>query len=235
MSLRSLTEPQVVNADPAQDASAIPDRSHYSLDYLLDGRVFSYAHQIDTVLRLAPRTVLEVGVGPGLVAAALRALGITVTTLDVQQNLNPDLLGSVTDIPLDEASCDVALCCQVLEHLPYPCFVPALRELRRVTTSGLVLSLPDVTGFYQVSLKLPKLGSHAWVLPGFGRHERAIPPEQFARDGHHWEIGYTGTTPADVRTDIARAGWTIAKEWRVPEMPYHRFFDLRRTTAADAR
>ena len=75
-------------ATPEERAIAVPEsvpgRQHYSRKYLEGGRIFSYAHQIETVLNFNPNHVLEVGMGTGMVAAALRAIGIRVTTLDIQ-------------------------------------------------------------------------------------------------------------------------------------------------------
>ena len=45
----------------------VPGRAHYSLNYIRHGRIFSFAHQIDTVISLEPRSVLEIGVGSGIV------------------------------------------------------------------------------------------------------------------------------------------------------------------------
>lgn len=200
-------------------------KDHYSHDYLAKGRLFSIAHQLDAALSLHPSSVLEVGVGAGVAAAALRAAGVRVTTLDLQPELGPDLVGSVTAIPAEAGAFDAALCCQVLEHLPFDQFTVALRELRRVTRLGLVLSLPDVTPHWELAFALPGVRrkrvslSPAW----FPRRPR---PEKLGKLGHHWEIGYRGSTLPVVRREITAAGWRIARSWRVPEKAWHRFFLL---------
>ncbi len=126
---------------PIAAPDKVPGRSHYSLQYLRGGRVFSFAHQIDSVLAFEPRSVLEVGVGSGVVTAALRAAGIQVTTLDIQPELKPDLVGSVTDVPAPPDSFDVVLCCQVLEHLLFNQLSDALVELSRVSRQAVILIL----------------------------------------------------------------------------------------------
>ena len=79
----------------------LPGKRHYSVDsgYFNGGRIHSYAHQIETLLAQNPSRILEIGQGPGMVAAAVRSLGIDVVTLDVQAELEPNLVGSVTQIP----------------------------------------------------------------------------------------------------------------------------------------
>lgn len=209
-----------------QDLNQIPGRQHYSLEYLKDGRIFSFAHQINTAISFEPATILEVGAGGGVVTAALRAAGFEVTTLDVQAELGPDIVGSVVATGCESRSFDVALCCQVLEHLPFEQFEPALRELKRVTRQGLVLSLPDVTPHGFIAGKFPKIPEFRlnWQLPNL--RPRTISDGQFARDGHYWEIGRRGGCLSLVLERIIKAEWRVLSTWNVPEMRYHRFFKL---------
>jgi ubiquinone/menaquinone biosynthesis C-methylase UbiE len=216
------------NASPA----GLPGKGHYLVknSYFRDGRIYSYAHQIDTVIEQTPSRVLEVGKGPGLVAAALRSVGVQVTTLDMQAELEPDLVGSVMQIPAPNDSFDVSLCCQVLEHLTFEQFIPALKELRRVTRNALVLSLPDQSPHFYVKLLLPKSIGFSWE---FSRPRLRLPvlsalsQEGPGRFGHFWEIGCKGTTLRRVRSAIISSNWEIVRTWRVPEKTWHRFFLLK--------
>jgi SAM-dependent methyltransferase len=77
--------------------------------------------------------VLDVGCGdrpyePLLVGAA------GIVGFDVPGNPNADLHGSIDALPVEDASFDVVLCLQVLEHVPDP--AAAVRELRRVVRPG---------------------------------------------------------------------------------------------------
>jgi SAM-dependent methyltransferase len=204
----------------------VPGRAHYSLDYIQGGRIFSFAHQIDTVIAFQPRCVLEVGVGAGIVAAALRAAGLTLTTLDVQPELKPDMVSSVTAIPAAKESFDVTLCAQVLEHLPFAQFRPALRELRRVTRQGLVLSLPDPTPHYFQPPPPPSLWRLLRPRTGHRFPSREYVQQRWDTDGHYWEIGFPGSELPDVEAALGDTQWHLLKTWRVPEFPYHRFFKL---------
>lgn len=208
--------------------SPSPAADHYtSPAYLAGPRGLSFGHQLATLMALQPRSVLEVGVGAGVTAAALRQVGIPVTTLDIDPGLGPDILASVDAIPADDATWDVAACCQVLEYLPFDQLGPALRELHRVTATGLVLSLPDVTRQFEVSLRLPRLGHRRFGGRTPLTRPRDMPADRRTTMGHHWEIGFTGTPLTAVQSVMAVAGWRINRTWRVPELPWHRFFDLR--------
>jgi len=67
---------------------------------------------------------------------------------DVPGNPHADLHGSLEAIPVDDASFDVVLCLQVLEHVPDP--GAAVRELRRVVRPGgrVLLSTHGVYPFH---------------------------------------------------------------------------------------
>jgi SAM-dependent methyltransferase len=77
--------------------------------------------------------VLDVGCGvkPYLpyFAGAVEYVGV-----DVADNPLADLQGAVEDLPVEDASFDVVLCLQVLEHTEDP--AQAVRELHRVTRPG---------------------------------------------------------------------------------------------------
>lgn len=211
-----------------QDLTRVPGRSHYELEYFSDGRLFSYAHQINTALSFEPQRVLEIGVGAGVVAAAVRAIGIECVTVDIQPELGPLLAGSVTNLPLGDQRFDVALCCQVLEHLPYEQFIVALRELRRVVSKGVVLSLPDVRPHYAVYWQLPKIGRSQWTGTRSKRPTQERLTRAWESSGHYWEIGYPDAALRRVQRTITESGLSIDAEWRVPELAWHHFFRLTR-------
>ena len=107
----------------------------------------------------------------------------------MQVGLEPDLVGSVTQIPASNDSFDVSLCCQVLEHLPFEQFIPPLKELRRVTRNVLVMSLPDQSPYFYVKFLLPKSIGFNWE---FSRPKLRLPVlsrEGSGQCGHFWEIG----------------------------------------------
>ena len=77
--------------------------------------------------------VLDVGCGDRPYDALFTGAA-TLVGFDVPGNAHADLHGSIDAIPVENASFDVALCLQVLEHVPDP--AAAIRELRRVVRPG---------------------------------------------------------------------------------------------------
>lgn len=111
-------------------------------------------HQIDELRQLGASNVLEVGPGSGMVTRWLRERGMTVRTVDIDPAVNPDDTASVTELPYDDEAFDAALCCEVLEHLPFDAVTAALSELRRVSRRGVVISVPDERPWIGVSYPL---------------------------------------------------------------------------------
>jgi ubiquinone/menaquinone biosynthesis C-methylase UbiE len=99
-----------------------------------------------------PRRILEVGCGEGFVLATLAArlpgsrldgLELDETALGEARRRCPAaalVRGDACALPFRAESFDLVVCLEVLEHLPEP--VRALRELRRVTRAGCLLSVP---------------------------------------------------------------------------------------------
>ena len=82
----------------------------------------------------APVRVLDVGCGPKPYYPFFAHVASEYIGVDVVENPAAELLGPVEALPVEDASFDVVLCTQVLEHCDDP--AQAVRELRRVTAPG---------------------------------------------------------------------------------------------------
>jgi SAM-dependent methyltransferase len=204
-------------SEPQIDASIYRSRA-----YLTKERICSFWYQFDEVLALEPTRVLEVGPGPGMVTRWLRDAGIEVTTLDFDEAVEPDVVGSVTKIPLDDDAVDVALCAQVLEHMPWQDAAVALREMARVSRTGVVLTVPNLLPFAGVAAPL-------YFGPYIEAVRRSTPQTRpgLARAMLRRRIRlrdwlFTRFVPAE----WALGGRTVAlPPWTIPHMPEHKEFD----------
>jgi SAM-dependent methyltransferase len=122
------------------------EAEHYGgTSYNSKERICSYWHQVDEVLALGARTVLEIGPGAGIVTDWLRRAGMEVTTVDMDPAVGADHDAAATELPFGDDEFDAALCAQVLEHMPFEEAERALAELARVARVGVVVSVPDAT------------------------------------------------------------------------------------------
>ena len=173
------------------------------------GRWIAYFYQINEILSFEPINVLEIGVVFSLNGFILKYEGIDYKSLDIDPNNNPDIIGSITDIPLENKAFDVVCAFQVLEHLPFENSMKALAEMFRVAKKGVVISLPCVD-----------------------YNDKDF--EYIEVSGHHWEIGYKKYDLNKITTIISEIGDTyffdLIKTFRCPEFQYHQFFLLKRWT-----
>lgn len=138
------------------------------------------------VAELAPQSVLDAGCGEG---ETIRRLGNLLPALLVGFDLNPDSVAwcaanfpgrqfSVEDIfhlPYPDASFDLVLCLEVLEHLDRP--AAALSELSRVARQAVVVSVPHEPWFRLGNLLrgkyLSRWGDHPEHIQHYNRHSLA--------------------------------------------------------------
>jgi predicted SAM-dependent methyltransferase len=196
------------------------DKQHYDfLRYVSKPRWNSVWHQIDEVLKLKPNRVLEIGPGPGIFKNIMQLCGVTVKTLDLDPELNPDYLGSATAIPFADRSFDVVCAFQMLEHLSYENSLLAFEEILRVSSKHVVISLPDSRPVWRILVHVPKLGRIAWLLP------RPFSfPRRHSFDGeHYWEINKRDYALSKVISELSRKA-VLRHSYRVFENPKHRFF-----------
>jgi len=85
-------------------------------EYNHKGRWYSYYHQYQNIFNHDPKSVLEIGTGNGITAKMLRDNGIQTTTLDIDPETKPDVIGSVLQLPFKNNSFDIAVAFEILEH-----------------------------------------------------------------------------------------------------------------------
>jgi hypothetical protein len=151
----------------------------------------------------------------------LRGQDISVTTVDIADDVGADLVGSVTKLPIKDKSFDIVLCSQVLEHLPFSRLDDALSEIERVARIGAVISLPRADRYWTFAIRTPKLGTKILGL------NLQIKPTTHVFDGeHYWEIGKDGYSVKCVRQHF-NVRFGRVRDFRLKENPYHQFFICR--------
>jgi len=199
--------------------------SHYfNKIYDSKERFISYWHQINEIIMLKPSSILEIGIGNGLVANYLKQREFDITTMDIDERLNPDKIGSVLFIPFSDESFELVTCFEVLEHLPYEDFPKALSEIHRVSEKYVILSLPDVKRVYRLYIQIPKIGELKRLI----KLPRLKAPVHEFNGEHYWELGKAGYPLRTVMNEMQNSGFEIKKTWRIFEIPYHRFFALKK-------
>lgn len=197
------------------------DAAHYDFArYMSRGRWASLWHQLDAVVGLAPARVLEIGPGPGVFKRVAGQFGVPVETVDLDPALQPDHLASATALPFGDGAYDLVCAFQMLEHLPYEQSLAAFGEMLRVARRHVVISLPDARTAWRFAFHLPRRGTVELLLP----RPRLRPREHVFDGEHHWEINTRSHPLARVQADLVARCPGLRRTWRVPELPYHRFF-----------
>jgi SAM-dependent methyltransferase len=96
------------------------------------------ARRLETIVNAIPdgvRSIIDVGCGDGKLTVMLRAAGYAVMAVD-QSCISGDTL------PFDDESFDLAVCSEVLEHLPEPLLSNVVSELRRVSKQAIIVTVP---------------------------------------------------------------------------------------------
>lgn len=133
----------------------------------------------DLYRQVSPRRVLEVGCGEGrlaqhLVTHAPRPEQFEACDLSLDRiasQLDPLISfreGSIYELPFADASFDLVICCEVLEHLEDP--PKALKEVVRVANGHVLLSTPREPLWRALNLLRGKYVSDWGNTPGHLQH-----------------------------------------------------------------
>jgi hypothetical protein len=161
------------------------------------------------------RKVLIVGVGHGLTAQVLKWKGYQVTTLDIDEALNPDHVSSVHDMNMfSDGQFDVVLASHVLEHFAEPYLDTALQEIARVGRYAIIylpvhgrhIQFRFIPGFKGLDL--------GFILDFFNYFERpdGITP-RYMSNQHFWEVGMRGFRVRDIIRRMSKF-FTIVSVYR---------------------
>lgn len=110
-------------------------------------RFIHYWQQLDLVMSLQPRSVLEIGPGDHTIADFLRRKGIEVITADNDPAIKPDYLVNLLDPDFEkrfDQKFHLCLASEVLEHLSFEHFIKTLIKLGSLAEI-LAISVPYTT------------------------------------------------------------------------------------------
>jgi len=197
------------------------DKSQYTFDkYAFEGRFVSYYWQLKEVLAQKPSSILEIGVGDRVFGSFIKNnTPVAYTSVDVAEDLHPDVVGSILKLPFADKSFDVACAFEVLEHLPFEQFDLALKELFRVARSHVVISVPHFGPMISFAFKIPfvPLLRFAFKIPLSKKH--------IFNGQHHWEMGKRGYSVSLIRKKLSSHG-ELLRDFVPFGSSYHHFFVL---------
>ena len=133
-------------------------------------------------------SVLDVGCGLGVLTDCLAALGYRATGVDIDQDAmqhmtSPSDVGSISALPYPSMTFDTVIANEILEHLPVAHYEGARRELARVASRSIVVTVPNGEPLDAATTRCPRctciysLHGHvrrfdrtdlADLIPGFG-------------------------------------------------------------------
>ncbi len=139
--------------------------------------------------KLIPRdvtTILDVGCGNGAITNRLADMwdvtGLDFSAQALKHVKTKSILSSSTHIPLSDNSFDLVLCSELLEHLNQKDLLDTCKEMVRISSKYLIVTIPNQEQLSRYMIKCPQCGGefHAWnhlqsfdtgkIMDLFGHH-----------------------------------------------------------------
>jgi ubiquinone/menaquinone biosynthesis C-methylase UbiE len=202
-------------------------QQYYSFQkYVTKHRMLTFWYQLQEVLAVQPSSVLEIGIGPGVVSAYLRYLGVKVTTVDINPSLQTDHVGSVLELQsiFKSQQFDLVLCARVLHHLPYNEFERALEQLAYVSKEHVLLTLPFNEGRLYLMTRYTSSPLRTFSLPlplQFKQMVLRLKGVKPPTESSLWKIDDSkNTSLTQVRGKVSEV-FDIIEDYRIPEDSAH--------------
>jgi len=191
------------------------DREKWANELHLSNFINTYYQYRDIQKCGNVKNILIIGPGQGLDTHVLRWRNYKVTTFDIDETFNPDVIGSVHDLSMfKNGSFDVVIVSHVLEHLAVHYLNSSLAELARVGKYCLIY-LPIAGRHFQFRYKLDIKGiEKSFIFDLFNYFHKPdgnIP--RYCGGQHYWEIGMRGFRVVDLINRFEKH-FTIIQDYR---------------------
>jgi len=227
-----MTAPMLRQCSAARSPAAGDVRYYRFLRYVNKQRMVTFWYQLAEIMQLDVKNVLEVGIGPRIVAPVLRELGKEAKTADVNPALEPDYLVQVQRLSsvVPDESADLILCARVVHYVPPDELDQTFAELHRVTRRYVIVALPVdelrlSLGFYVTAhpwhwayIRMPLVLKKALL--------RLLPRRPEPTFGRTWKLDCrAGLTCADLEARMSKL-FIVEKSYAIPEIMTHHLFLL---------
>ena len=120
-------------------------------------------NKIEIIRSIIPedvRTIGDVGCGNGIITNTLadtwRVIGLDRSRTALAYVENLAVAASINKLPIKQASFDLVLCSEVIEHLPPQIFKQALKELAGISRKYLLITVPNQEYLAKNHIKCPE-------------------------------------------------------------------------------
>lgn len=189
-------------------------------EYFSYNQLWSFSEQIYHIMGTKPESVLEIGIGNGFVSTFLKQIGILVTTVDINENLNPDVILPVEEISkrFTKSSFNLISCCEVLEHIPFESFEQIIKDFS-IVSRKLFLTLPMHNRSYGIGgfIQMPKFDTWIGAWLSLPKNKELPPP-------HYWEINHSRQTKNKIIVSILKKYYSDVESSLFKMHPAHRYY-----------
>ena len=212
------TSTPVMDADGPRPDKMPVDMEQWASQLNISNFANAFAQYRDVTSLGDVSRILIVGPGQGLDCAVFKWRGYDVTTMDIDDRLSPDVIGSVHELSMfEDKAFDVVIASHVLEHLPPAYLDSAIAELARVAHHALVY-LPIAGRIFRLRV-MPGLRGWDWTfalhLPNYFLRPDPNRP-LFCEGQHYWEVGRPGYSQRKVAARLRRH-FNIRAAYRNPD------------------
>jgi len=139
------------------------DDYYNKFDHKLSSREQRRIYKTISLIPNDVNTVLEVGCGDGrlinpLIGKYKKVCGLDISKKALEHVEAIKVRGRIENLPFEDNSFDIVLCCEVLEHLPISIYKKSIKEIERVAKKYIIVSVPNNEDIEISKIRCPYCG-----------------------------------------------------------------------------
>lgn len=210
---------------------SLTKNDYFSEGYFATEQLLTYVEQVQNIQKCLESIkhdksnikILEIGKGNGFISSFFKNMGYNITTFDINESLNPDVVGDILELTkyFKLNSFDLVICCEVLEHLPFEYFEKSLNEIDKINKNMLFLTIPEFKSFSGFNLFIKYFNKNKFLSFHIGTKAKHKLTEQ-----HFWELDSSDLSSKINIVNILDKKYILEEFGRFKLNPYHNFFVL---------
>ncbi len=155
----------------------------FKLEDEMHWRLYWYQQKLLEKRIASNERIAEIGVGSMFTYNYLKSKGFNISSIDIDENKNPDVVANIVECNKSKLNYDVILAFNIFEHIPYNEFISVIKKLKTTNVKKIFICVPiNRKIIFECKIRLGRFIEKDLII--------TWPKNEITTPTHHWELRY---------------------------------------------